>query len=200
MNVIFKNKSEIIEGVTTTEDVIEKINNLVEDNYYFSHLIVDGQEVYETLEEILLDGFTNIRELEIIAKTESELINDVLLTTEDYIKRAKPEMELLANAFYKNPSRSDWEKYSQLLEGIQWINQMVVSIDSLGVKSEVWEAFLIVKSQIELNVKELQVAMNNQDIILMGDLIQYELKPLFENLEVESKNFIDSRGVRHDSN
>ncbi len=41
-----------------------------------------------------------------------------------------PEIEILADEFYKQPSRESWHKLTQLIEGIKWIIDSFVIIDN----------------------------------------------------------------------
>lgn len=107
-----------------TEKIIEKINSIIsEKNLFFSHLIIDGQEVYEDHEEYMLAKIEDVKEIEAIVKTVQELIDDVLITLDDYTSRAIPEIKRLVNEFYQIPSENTWLSLTYLLDGIDWLYQ-----------------------------------------------------------------------------
>ena len=46
----------------------------------------------------------------------------------------------------------------------------------------------------------LQDALQNSDHVLLGDLLQYEISPLFSTLEKEIKELLNTEGYKDDLN
>jgi hypothetical protein len=46
----------------------------------------------------------------------------------------------------------------------------------------------------------MEEAMNNRDIVLMADIISYEIFPLLESLQTSVSEQLDRAGVRQDAN
>jgi len=200
MELIFQQQTIKYDNIPTAEVIIEKINGLLEKDYYFSHFIVDGTEVFENHETYLNKNLDRIGQIEIVAKTVEEFLNDILLSAEDYIKRAIPELRTLAEEFYGNSKSETWDRLDQLLEGLQWLNEMLSVIDDISTTPFNWEKYLQISSTLNHEIENLSEAIANKDDILIGDIIQYELIPNFEALSKEIQKTIDTEGTRHDLN
>lgn len=200
MELIFKDQIIQYKELPSVEEIIQKINELLIDNYYYSHFIVDGQVVYEDPEQYLLEELSAISKLEVIGRTAAEFTNDILLTAEEYLKRAKPEMTDLAEGFYQNPGTEHWTNFSDMLEGIQWLNQIILSIDGINEQPGNWNAYLNLAAKLEMELGNLEEAVENSDYVLIADIIQYELIPLYESLINEINTTIDTEGTRNDVN
>ncbi|URM33457.1 hypothetical protein LLY41_02985 [Cytobacillus firmus] len=172
-------------------ELVEVINNvLTDENFFFSHLVIDGHEVYEDHEEYLLDNIANINIVEVIAMTIKEFIGSILVSLNTYTNRAIPEIEELINQFYQTPSEQSWLTLTELLDGIDWIYQTIKSIDSADHQIIGWDEFIKSAAVFEAELPNLLDAMENKDSILLADIIQYEFLPQFENIYGETeKNF-----------
>ncbi|ADU31859.1 hypothetical protein [Evansella cellulosilytica] len=190
---IFEYKNNINE----INNIILKINKKVEEgDNYFSHLIVDGKEVYENHDSYLLENINGISEIRVICKSVSELTNDILLSTEKYINSAVPEIKLLAEEFYNTPTDLTWKKYDQLLEGLQWITHMIVSVDRLKHNIRNWNEYLQIVSSVDEELNHISDALEHKDYVLIADIIQYEIMDMLEKLKVRISMTIDSVGIR----
>lgn len=184
----------------SAEQIIEKMNEMLDDEHFFSHFIANGIEIYEEYETYLAERASEIQRLEVIVKTVHELINEILLSSEEYITRAKPEIRRLADTFYQNPSPSAWQELNQLLEGIQWLHQMVMTIDQTTKHPHNWGNYLTAVASIQTELSQLEDAIQRQDSVLIADIIQYEIYPFFEAMGNEILTTIDTEGYRHDLN
>src|SRR5690606_19853384 len=80
------------------EILFQKINEILSDSdYHVSHLLVDGAEVYENFDDYIEEHILNIKTIEVIVKTVKEFIHELLLTAEEYIQRATPEISFLVD-------------------------------------------------------------------------------------------------------
>ncbi|WP_260838905.1 hypothetical protein [Heyndrickxia oleronia] len=200
MELIYQEHSFQLNKQTNVEIIIEKIHEILEDGVFFSHLIIDGKEVYEDFEIYLLDHLTQIKQIKVITKTVGEFINELLLTAEGYLDRAIPEVSLLSNEFYQNSSTEGWNKFSQMLEGIQWLNQMIHTINKIKEQPNNWNEYLNLSKKLENEIKNLEVAVENDDNVLIADIIQYEILSIFERVKSVIQTTIDLEGCRHDLN
>lgn len=198
MELIFQEQTIKINSPSTAIELIEKINDLLKKDFYFSHFIADGIEVFEEYEDFLNSKEGQIKRLEIVAKTIKEFVNDILLSTEEYIERATPELTGLARDFYDNPRAEAWERLEQLLEGLQWIDEMMLVIGKSGAVPLNWKAYLTVSAKMQEEIHNLSEAIEDEDNILIGDIIQYELIPNFQSLKNEAKQTINNEGMRYD--
>lgn len=177
--------------------MFEKINDEVsKTDLLLSHLIIDGEDVFENHGEYIVERLATIKSIEVQTKTKQELINETLLSTECYIKGALPETNLLVDEFYNNPSQETWEKFGQLIEGVQWIVQMVQTLDQFQQKLENWDKYLTNIATLQNELHTLMEALENQDAVLIADVIQYEITPILEDLQSIVTVTIDTQGER----
>ena len=198
MELIFQEQQFEFDKNSSSDEVVIKINELLKEDYYFSHFIADGTEVYENHEEYLTVNVDRIEKLEVIVKTEKEFLNDILLSTEDYFKRAKPELASLPDGFYANPTAETRSSFGLLLEGLQWLDEMLSVIDKSNERPADWDTCMELSQSMKAEIVNLSEAVDNSDNILIADIIQYEFIPIFETLETEVGKIIDTVGTRHD--
>jgi len=200
MILLFQEQTIKYEQVPSTEKVIGIINDFLQDKFYFSHFIVDGKEVMEDPEKYLLKHLLDINSIEIIALTAKEFINDLLMSTEEYIERAVPQIKTLTDEFYNNPSSTSWVELGRLFEGMQWISTMIETVDQSAVRPSKWTEVMVNYVIMQAELRNLEEALENTDTVLIADLLQYEILPIFESLLTETKMIIDTVGKRYDIN
>lgn len=200
MELIFGSQTVQFETMPSVKEIIEKINELMTDQYYFSHLVVDGVEVYEEPENYLFERLVTTSRIEVIAKTIREYVNELLLISKDYIKRAIPELTVLADGFYQNATAAEWKNFSEMLEGVQWLNQMTLLINNSKERPLNWDEIINLSAKLKSELENLEEAVGNKDNILIADIMQYELLPLYEGLESEIHTTLVTEGYHHDFN
>lgn len=200
MELIFKNQTVQFAELTSVEEVMEKIYELLADQYYYSHLIVDGKEIYEQLESFLIESLESISIIELVVKTVRDFVDEVLIMAKNYLTDAIPEMTSLSDGFYQNPSSEHWSEFSNMLEGMQWLNQTINLIDKSKVRPANWNECIKLAAEFEMELKNLEQAVVNIDSVLIADIIQYELLPVYEALLVEVNTTIDTEVTRNDLN
>lgn len=200
MELIFQEQLIQLSAPVTAEEVVEKINGLIEDGYYFSHFVADDQEVYENHEEFLNLYISTIKRLEIVAKTVKEFTNDILLSAESYIERAKPSLSLLSEEFYNNPTSETWGQFDQLLEGLQWLHSMLTILTEREEKLYNAATYEEISINLQEELENLGEAVENEDFVLIGDIIQYEILPNYEALQEATQSTIDTEGIRPNLN
>jgi len=200
VELIFQEQKVEFNTTPSPDEVVAQINELLKENYYLSHFIADGIDIYEDHEDYLLVNVDRIEQLEVIAKTEKEFLNDLLLLTEDYLKRAKPELDSLPDGFYSNPSPESRIRFIQLMEGLQWLDEMLAVIDKSHERPANWHTCMELAQSIQTEIVNLSEAVENDDNILIADIIQYEFIPIFASIETVIGQTIDTVGTRHELN
>ena len=163
MKLIFGQQQIDYKNVPSSDDIIGEINELLAESYHFSHFIADGTEVYEQHEDYLNLNLDRVKILEIIAKTEKEFMNDVLLSAEDYLKRAKPELALLPKGFSVQPTTGTWTSFEMLLEGAQWLNDMLAAMGESRERPVNWEAYAGLSGVIQGELSKLGKAVEKEN-------------------------------------
>ena len=147
----------------------------------YSHITVDGIEIYEDPLENLFTGRETVEIVEIKAISEEQFKENLLFSIEKYVSRAIPELEQLSSKFYINPDNKAWNGISDLLEGILWIEKAAMFLatnDSSEKKDQFLQKFNILS---EVKLLEDAVFMNDQ--VLVGDILKYEILPRFTEIE-----------------
>lgn len=175
------------------ERIFDTINEFLADTgLIFSHLKVDDTEVYADHYNYLKERIDRIELIEVEVRTVSEMLRDVLLTAEEYLEQALPEIELLAAEFYQGPSEESWARFQQLLEGVEWLNQLVAVIDQNKAKPGNWQDYTVMVDRLRDELQNLEEALENQDYVVMGDLLNYEIIPCFQEFrEIIEKTKVD---------
>ncbi|AYV67887.1 hypothetical protein C2I06_13980 [Niallia circulans] len=167
-------------NVDNIEILIQKINEDLEKNkLYFSHLIINGKEVYSDFEEQIMEQINTIEKIELVTKTIDEFINDLTVSLNEYSNRAIPIIKQLTEQFYQSPTEESWGLLQDLLEGLSWIYNTIKSISN-GELDEYKQQLLVIANHLEIELPNLLDAMENQDFILIGDIISYEVLPQYE--------------------
>lgn len=200
MKVIFEQQIKELQTIESAAEIIEAANEFLHDGVYFSHLIVDGEEVYEGYENYLEKNMKSIETVEIIAKTVQQFVNDLLLSAEEYIERAKPELQSLAEQFSHEPSQQSWKQLADLFGGIQWLSQMNDVLHELEKQPSNIEIYKEIFEAMKEELGQLEEAMNNEDFGLISDIINYEVIPHFEQLYEAVQTTIDTEGTRPNLN
>ncbi len=179
------------------DGLFQEIDSILEkSDYYFSHLVIDDLEIYEDYNDYFLDNIRNIREVKVVSSTLKELAENIMVTTIDYLNRAIPEINILSNEFYKTPTKQSWDKFSDLLEGIEWIIDSFISIDinerlkDIVSSYEQWNNYAKEIYSLQEQLVELEEIMGNQDTVSMADILSYEINPLFENMREKLEGLV----------
>lgn len=162
-------------------DVFDRINDfLVKETLFFSHLVIDGEEVYGDPEDYIQEHLSTIRKVEVKTLTVMEFVGELLTSLNEYAKRGIPEIGNLIEEFYQGPIENSWLTLHQLLEGIEWIYETIKSIDATKHNISGWDDFITGAATFEAELPNLLEAIENRDNILIADIIQYEILPQFQ--------------------
>ncbi|MCG7344361.1 hypothetical protein MHZ92_09460 [Sporosarcina sp. ACRSL] len=186
--------------IPSADEVIELINESLTEGYYFSHFISDGEEVYDEHEEYLESNLDEIKELEVVIKTEKEFMNDVLLSAEEYLQRAIPDVCALANDFNRVPTNDTWERFDMLLGGVEWLNDMLKVVSTSKERPSNWETYHKLTSNMQAELSKLGKAIEKKKNNQISAIIKSGLLPIFERLEKEFGETIDLEFVRRNLN
>lgn len=192
MKLHLQNQSHVFENSDNgIQKLIEFINEaLSNENLFFSHLVIDGQDIYENHEVYMAENINVIKEVKVVTNTIEEFVNNLVVTLNDYTARGIPEIEKLINDFYQTPTEESWNTLNQLLEGIDWIYRSIKSIDMTKHSIAGWDEFIKSTASFETELPNLLNAITNRDLILIADIIQYEILPQFQIINAETeKNF-----------
>lgn len=196
MKLRFQQEELTFDQPIVVESIIEQINNWLGESHYFSHLIIDGEEVTEQPEEALEAQCDTMQEVEVIAIEAPEFVNGLLVSAEEYVKRATPVLEVVAEQFYDAPTEESYLDLNDLFGGLQWLNSMIDVIDKSIACPASWDEVKEAVAPLSDVLQDFEEALNNNDNVLLADLLSYEVKPVFEQVNEQITKMIDTVGER----
>lgn len=155
---------------------------------FFSHLIVDGTPVYDNFAEYLEENIRSVRRVEVVFLTIREYVDELLLSTGEYLARAVPAVEQLANAFYSQVDSETWNQVNDLLEGIQWLLDTFGIMESIPNFSgfisdyEQWNLYSQGLRELEEAAASLEEPLKLKDYVTVGDILLYEVKQAMDKM------------------
>lgn len=123
-------------------------------------------------------------------------IRELIVTADEYLTGALPEIHRLAEEYYAGATESTWAKFGQLVEGLQWIHFMLAEVKGKCGQLERFQGYAVI--DLEQPVTSLEEALRNQDQILMADVIQYEIVPQLEQLHEQVQRTLTSHEFREE--
>lgn len=184
MKLILDNEQwELENNRSSIQVILEVVSNEIEkDNVVFSHLIVDGSEIYESHETYLETQIGNISSIQIITRSHNEMISETMQSIHDYLNGAVPALQDLIKNSFDTFSDETWHGINQLAEGMQWILRFAAFTQNSNKKPKYWDH--IEKSVVacETSFKQLMEGVEMQDTVLILDILLYEVVPAYEKL------------------
>ena len=194
-NKLFENKDSEI------SKIFDYINNTLEDKKVFlKSLEIDGIEVYEDYYEYLIENINFIDEVKVNIQNLSELVNDVIYSSYNYIERATPLIEKLSTKFRKGPTEESWNELENLFSGIEWILESYSNIDKYSNLNElisnyyIWNEYVVEIEKIRITLPDFLDAVKNKDSVLISDILIYEINPIFQAMNEKLKE-MNNKGV-----
>lgn len=184
MQLIHKDETMVLQrDETAMQTVLEKVSELIEqEDTVFSHLLVDGEEVYENHEQYVNEQINNIERIEIVTFKTKEMIWETLQSVNNYFERAIPALNELVDASYDQFTEETWTGIGELFEGLEWIVQVKDFAVSAEEQPAGWDAFTENFAMCEEQFTPMLEAIEAQDTVLISDILAYEIAPVFESL------------------
>lgn len=173
---------------TAMATILEKVSEAIEtEDVAFSHLLVDGAEIYENHEQYVQERIDTIEKIEIVTFKVKEMIWETLQSVDTYLQRALPALEQTVDQSYDQFTEETWTSISQLIEGLDWMlqfknftataKQQPVGFDKFE------EAFAICEEQFT----PMLDAIEAQDTVFISDILAYEILPAFKELSESTR-------------
>lgn len=157
-----------------------------------SHYKIDGQVIYDLDELINQTTISLPNKIEVVLITKEELAVNALKSALDYLDRALPEIQFLADEFYSGSQSENWVKLGDLVDGLNWIFQVFDFVFNVNLKGDMIEKLGSNFVEIKEELPGLLEAMEQQDTVTIADIICYEIKPLLEEIKVLIKKVLES--------
>ena len=195
---------EFANSKANIETILETINNKLEyAKLELSHLIIDGESVYEDFYVYFETHIDSIEDVVVEVQDLKQVISETLRSAFDYMSNVVIVLRPLSEEFYQSPVAETWTQLANLFEGIQWIIKTQEQIDSInnleGIVTDyaVWNDYVQNIRYFKEQIMEMEQAMTNQDNILIGDLLLYEVLPIFETAHEKLRLLVPPAEAKH---
>lgn len=116
------------------------------------------------------------------------LIIETIDTTESYLERALPQVKILGKEFYEEPTAENWQDLNDLFEGLEWILETLIEIESVEDLDELidehnkWVDYVSIVSQLNRIIPELNGALQFKNNEAVADRLVTEIYPIMEEM------------------
>lgn len=196
-------KWEYSNKINEIKEMFQNINrSLSELGLLFERMVIDGVEVFDNHEEYISDHIIGINSITVMTRTKRQFAEDTLLSLEQYIDRVLPILPQVAESFYIRASGEIWQQFQELLNGLEWIINIVPAAwdEEVLTSFHNTENYIKIVSKLKLQIIQLGEALEMKDHILIGDTISYEIVGTFKELQTEIAATIEHGEIRHDIN
>lgn len=193
------------------KDEIDKILNeidtiIIKSSKILSHMVIDGYEIYENFYDYFLDNIRVIENVEVVALTLKELVDDILISTLNYLERTPNIIENLADKFYKTPDIEAWNDLNDLLGGISWIINTSSSIDQEGRLKDIvssyedWNHYAKELFSLQEILPDFEGALSSGDNVTVADILSYEITSIFKEMAERLSRLVSMEENLYDLN
>ena len=190
---LLDNTFELDNSKESVDKLFERINSTLKDEQYaFDCIEIDGSQVYENHYDYFIENLNDIKQVKVAIVLVVELIRNILTSTGQYIEGAIPDVGILSDEFYRGPEQGTWVKLQKLIEGMEWINSGMEVISNNVESIEGLYEYIKVAAEMKNKLSELTAAVENSDMVLVGDLLSYEIIPMLEKIKHTANDIVNS--------
>ncbi len=99
-------------------------------------------------------------------------MNDLLITLNDYLSKLIPALKECANYYQSVQLNEGSNLLVGMIEGLNWVIGAAANLQMQGINVE----------EINTKLNEIVKAFENEDYVLVGDLLEYEISPVMQEL------------------
>jgi len=126
---------------------------------------------------------SNCEKVEIVTGTVEEIVDDSIEEALEYLNRIEVGIHPLAESFQANPGPESFQGLRQLYEGFYWLN---ILMDKLSAKFKIDFNDICIQEvpvkehnrKYTSTLKQLQDSQERGDMVLISDLLEYEIAPI----------------------
>ncbi len=169
----------------TLQELKEVLYDLYKNNEIIQEVIIDGVTYHEGYDERLTDGFPAIREVAVRTVSRDVLAEEIHNELNEYLLKLINACDSISELFYGELKQDDWNHFSQLMNGIQWVVQSVEVLKvhygqhNSSIEKNALDGFT---HQIDSHIRLLEQELQDQNYTATGDIIKYELSEVFKQL------------------
>jgi|GEM_PF-1539952 len=157
---------------------MEQINKALNENgLVFSHFLVSGMPYYGDIYSLVDEYWNKELPVEIVGITEEEWLSEAKREILGYVARAAGILQELSQTLYSGESSpAVWRQMSDLSEGMEYLLKIFSKTRILSNPDPIISGIQSVSGQ-------LVQALEARDLVLLADLITYEILPLFQQIK-----------------
>lgn len=157
---------------------MEQINKALNENgLVFSHFLVSGMPYYGDIYSLVDEYWNKELPVEIVGITEEEWLSEAKREILGYVRRAAGILQELSQTLYSGESSpAVWRQMSDLSEGMEYLLKIFSKTRILSNPDPIISGIQSVSGQ-------LVQALEARDLVLLADLITYEILPLFQQIK-----------------
>ena len=178
-----------INGVETQDpcfhgETLEEVMNAIlksRQNFYIRRVWLDGKEVSSSAQDTSKISAANVDLLELELAQLQDLLANNLTNAKAYLEKLIPGFQKAADLFRMGNEQEANQYYLQVLDGIDWFSQVVLTI--VNAQEKKFEEKSLEERQKELTglMAQMLEANENQDWVLLADLLEYEMIPFYKD-------------------
>lgn len=165
----------------------ELTKQLFSENRIIQHVDIDGKRYYSDYEKIIVNNFNTIKKVHISTISEKEFFELNLIELNHLINGILNNLDHVSGAFYGEMKQQEWENFREFIQALTWMHQMLSVINQIGEKSGILldqiDFIKIAIFEIEKIVRQINENIEIDDMISVGDILEYELRPLLLKME-----------------
>ena len=112
--------------------------------------------------------------------SETSEANDLLTTLNTYLSRLIPAVQECAGHYQSGQINDGSNLLLNIVEGLSWVIKAAAGAQMQGVEIE----------DINTKFNEIVQAFENEDYVLVGDLLEYEISPVLQGLLAKTSSLI----------
>lgn len=164
----------------TLGEVLHAILNSRKDSY-IRRIWLDGQEASSNTQDTLKTSTASVESLELELALLQDLVANNLTNAKEYLEKLVPGFQKAADLFRMGNEQEANQYYLQILEGIDWFSQVLLTI--VNAQVDIFKEQTLEERQKKLTefMAQMLEANQNQDWVLMADLLEYEMAPFYKD-------------------
>ena len=177
------NGAETEESSFQGETLKEVLDEIVKSHSgtYIRRVWLDGQEVSSSAPDTLMSAVSSVELLELELADLKDLMANNLSNAKEYLEKLIPGFQKAADLFRMGNEQEAHKFYLQILDGIDWISQVVQTVVNSRNKELEGQDLKDRQEKLTGFMAQMLEANQNQDWVLLADLLEYEMIPFYEN-------------------
>ena len=176
------NGAETEESSFQGETLKEVLDEIVKSHSgtYIRRVWLDGQEVSSSAPDTLMSAVSSVELLELELADLKDLMANNLSNAKEYLEKLIPGFQKAADLFRMGNEQEAHKFYLQILDGIDWISQVVQTVVNSRNKELEGQDLKDRQERLTGLMTQMLEANQNQDWVLLADLLEYEMIPFYE--------------------